>query len=62
MTMIKLFCLFVILCVPEGVYQNPEFKISIHLDGVEEGREAVETPDAVPNVGSGWLGKLDMSI
>ena len=53
---IKLFCLFVILCVPEGVYQNPDFKIIIHLD------ESNETPDAIPKVGGSTLGKLVISV
>jgi hypothetical protein len=55
-TIIKLFCLFVILCVPEGVYQNPDFKIIIHLD------ESDGDPNAIPKVGRGTIGKLVMSV
>ena len=49
-TINKLVCLLVILCIPEGVYQKPDFKIIIHID------ESDETPDAVPKVGGGVFG------
>ena len=62
---IKLFGLFVILCIPEGVYQQSDFKIIIHLyesDEVRKEPEEVKTPDTVPTVGGGWNGKFDISF